>query len=101
MGPREKTLACVWIAGILFLLAILTDIRYLAIVAAVFDWLPLPTGWMRFGKVNRILVLVHAAVTLVAYAFLVAWLLHPIWALKTLFITIWWSAVMVGILMTT
>ena len=56
---------------------------------------------MRFGKVNRTLVLVHAAVTLIAYAFLVAWLVHPKWALKALFITIWWSSVMVSVLMST
>ncbi len=101
MGNREKTLLCVWIAGILFLLSVLGDVRYLAILAAFFDWLPLPTGWMRFGRARRDLVIAHAAVTLIAYAFLVVWLLRPVFWAKTSFITVWWSAVMVGVLMST
>ncbi|OYT31197.1 MAG: hypothetical protein B6U94_03960 [Thermofilum sp. ex4484_79] len=45
---------------------------FVALVSAFFDWLPLPTGWMKFkDKVNKRITKLHAVVTLVAYLFFV------------------------------
>ena len=99
MRNKEKTLICVAIAGLLFLPAVIFDMRLLVIVGAFFDWLPLPTGWMKIkggARKNRKIIIAHAAVTLIAYAFAVLWLINPAVALKFLLIETWWTAVMLG-----
>ncbi len=97
---RTKTMICVAIAGLLFIPAILLNIPYLAIVAAFFDWLPLPTGWMRMGgEIRKGHIAIHAAITLVAYGFLVAWLVTGVWTYSFVFLETWWLAVMAGVLM--
>ncbi len=87
---------CVSVAGVLFIAAIMTNIWQLAIVAAFFDWLPLPTGWMRAKKANKKAVAVHVILTLIAYGLLIAWILIKRQVYKLGFIEFWWLAVMAG-----
>lgn len=96
MDNGEKTLLCVSIAGLLFMAAVFFDRRLLFIPAAVFDWLPLPTGWMKVPGVSRRDALLHVAATLAAYFFGVAWLLTGRMLLSFIFIETWWIAVMLG-----
>ena len=100
MKNRDKTMLCVAIAGLFFIPAVILNLWYLAIIAAFFDWLPLPTGWMKSERVNRKMVILHVIATLVAYAFLVIWLLLPQRIYGFLFLEIWWSAVVIGVFMT-
>ena len=103
MSNRTKTLFCVTIAGFLFIIAVMYDIRYLIIIGAFFDWLPLPTGWMKMNgekRIKRGLIFLHALVTSIAYLFAVLWLFMPLVILKFLFFEIWWLAVMIGVFMT-
>ncbi len=95
---KTKTMLCVAIAGLLFIPAVIFDIWYLAVIAAVFDWLPLPTGWMRMeGEKNRKAVIAHVILTLIAYSFLVLWIIYPQTLFKFLFLEVWWSAVIAGV----
>ncbi|MHA1786223.1 MAG: hypothetical protein ACTSVY_03430 [Candidatus Helarchaeota archaeon] len=109
MKNQIKTLACVATAGIFFILAIIFDLWYLVLIGAVFDWLPLPTGWMKLedsAEGNKKAIISHAITTLVAYIFAVVWIISVILLstfailFKVLFMEIWWGAVMIGTLIT-
>ncbi|HDM70158.1 MAG: hypothetical protein DRP30_02395 [Thermotoga sp.] len=105
MSNRNKTMICVTIAGLLFIIAVILDLKYLVIIGAIFDWLPLPTGWMKMEdeekkKIKKGLVFLHVLVTLVAYLFAVLWFFIPLTILKFLFLEIWWLAVMFGVFIT-
>ena len=101
MTNKSRTMLCVALAGFFFIPAVLFNIWYLAIIAAFFDWLPLPTGWMRIeGHKNKNAIAVHTALTLIAYALLVVWLIYPSTVYGFAFLEIWWSAVMAGVFIT-
>ncbi len=97
LSGQVKTLICVAIAGVIFITAVYYDIRYLFIVAAFFDWLPLPTGWMKIrgGGLRRPDVLVHTVITAAAYAIGIAWVVG-VPQLRIYFLIVWWLAVMAG-----
>ncbi len=97
-----KTLICVEIAGILFITAVIYRVWWLFIIAAFFDWLPLPTGWMKIGgrsrKVKKYGAL-HGIVTLIAYAIGIIWIFKPQIngvSMGHLFLTVWFTAVLLG-----
>ncbi len=95
----KLTIVCVALAGAFFFASVLFDKWFLFPVAAFFDWLPLPTGWMRLGggPGARRAGAAHGAVTLVAYGFGAAWLLVYHGALMAyLFLTTWLLAVLLG-----
>ncbi len=96
MDNGEKTLLCVTLAGLLFMAAVFLDERLLFVPAAVLDWLPVPTGWMRVPGVSRRDVIYHVAATLAAYVFGVAWLATGYRWLALAFMETWWIAVMLG-----
>ena len=97
---KVKTMLCVSIAGFIFILAVLLNIPPLILLGAVFDWLPLPTGWMKFeNEVNKKLLILHVILTVSAYLFAVAWLITGAWPLSLLFMELWWAAVMAGVFM--
>ena len=99
MDNKGKTMLCVFLAGTLFIGAIILNIWYLALVAAFFDWLPLPTNWMKFGeKVNKKALILHISLTLFAYGLLIAWIILRVQILSFLFLELWWSAVVAGFL---
>ncbi len=101
MKNRTKTLLCVALAGLFFIPAVVFNIWYLAIIAAFFDWLPLPTGWMKFGeRKNTAAIALHVIFTLAAYSFLVLWLIFSLPASNFLFLELWWIAVIAGIFIT-
>ncbi len=105
-----KTLMCVALAGLLFFIAVLYDLPLLVVIGAFFDWLPLPTRWMQVDEtsgvhINHGAVKIHLILTLIAYLFAIVWVLMgfavitlPVDAavIKTLFIEIWWLAVITG-----
>ena len=97
LSGQVKTLICVAIAGVIFITAVYYDIPYLFLVGAFFDWLPLPTGWMRLGKgvIRKSDVALHTVVTVAAYALGIAWVLGAS-VLRIYFLIIWWLAVMAG-----
>ena len=96
------TMGCVMIAGLIFIPSVLFNMPYIALIGAFFDWLPLPTGWMKSGgKINKTLLLIHIVVTLAAYLFYVVWLFNPhTFIFRFIFLEIWWLAVMAGVFMT-
>ncbi len=97
---RVKTMLCVSIAGFLFIPAVLFQMPYLLIPGAFFDWLPLPTGWMKFGnKINKSLLILHIILTLTAYGFAIMFFIAPDSQFRFIFIEIWWAAVMAGVFM--
>jgi len=99
-----KTLACVAVAGALFIAAVYYGIKPFFLVAAFFDWLPLPTGWMRIsGPSKSPLVrragMVHGVITVIAYAIGVAWLIITSVGsvnLGFVFLEVWFLAVIAG-----
>ena len=98
-----KTLLCVTIAGLFFIPAVIFNLWYLILIGAFFDWLPLPTGWMKLDKDkagNKKLIVLHIIVTLIAYLFAIIWIFNPATVYKFLFLEIWWIAVVVGIFIT-
>ncbi len=98
---KTKTMLCVALAGLFFIPVIIFNIWYFAIIAAFFDWLPLPTGWMKMERnKNKKMVILHVILTLIAYSFLVLWLILPIVVYKFLFMEIWWMAVIAGVFIT-
>lgn len=98
MDNRMRTMLCVALAGLFFIPAIIFNIWYLAIIAAFFDWLPLPTGWMKIeGRKNKNAIILHIVLTLIAYAFLIIWLLLSYDSSRFLFLETWWLAVMAGV----
>ena len=107
MKKRYLTIGCVTIAGIFFILAVIFNKPILGVLAAFFDWLPLPTGWMKSdnGKKSKdygLWVIIHAIVTIIAYSVFVVWLFGIISFayLNLLFLLIWWLAVMAGVVLT-
>ncbi len=101
MDNQTKTMLCVATAGAFFIPAIIFNFWYLALIAAFFDWLPLPTGWMKIEKKkNKRLIVLHVILTLIAYAFLVMWIILQHTYLDFLFLEIWWLAVIVGVFIT-
>ncbi len=98
MSLKAKTLFCVAIAGLSFIPAVLFDIKYLLILGAFFDWLPLLTRWMKFneGPLSKSGLFVHIVLTLIAYILLVAWVLTSAVIVSFLFLEIWWLAVISG-----
>ena len=90
---RLLTLICVAIAGEVFIICFYLNKPFWALVGAFFDWLPLPTGWMRFAGLRRPPVL-HITLTLVAYAFFVLWFFFDI--MRVPFLAVWFLAVLSG-----
>ncbi|NPA97109.1 MAG: hypothetical protein GXO32_05860 [Crenarchaeota archaeon] len=95
-GSVGKTLACVALAGLLFIPSILLGVRWLFAVGAFFDWLPVFTGWMMFGG-SRALARLHAGVTLVAYLFGGVWLFTRWVGHGLAFLELWFVAVILGV----
>jgi len=91
----SKTLMCVAIAGVFFIAAALLNHKYLFVIAAFFDWLPVVTKWMRFG-VSKVLARVHAGLTLIAYVFGIAWFFTSWIGHALLFLELWFLAVLLG-----
>ncbi len=96
-----KTLVCVAIAGVLFIAAVYYGYKLLFIPAAFFDWLPLPTGWMKLGggPRTRKAGALHGVVTAIAYVVGVLWLLIGSiggFNLGFIFLEIWFIAVLLG-----
>ncbi len=95
-----KTLTCVAVAGALFITSVYYGVKWLFIIAAFFDWLPLPAKWMsvrpgRSGAAGA----VHGAVTAVAYALGIAWLIITrvdSLNLSYAFLVTWFIAVILG-----
>lgn len=99
MNNKAKTIICVTLAGFSFVPALLFDLRYLFVLGAFFDWLPLPMGWMKFKEgnpLNKNGLILHVVITLVAYTFGVIWLFTGFKILSLFFLEIWWMAVMIG-----
>ncbi len=103
MRNPYKTLVCVWIAGVLFVYSLLHGPRWLFIIAAFFDWLPLPTGWMKItGRARAPRVkkagIIHGIVTVIAYIFGILWLIgvEPNNIIGVLFLETWFTAVILG-----
>ncbi len=82
---------------------VLFNYWYPVIVGAIFDWLPLPTGWMKSSQTNppKNLIIAHIITTLIAYAFASLWIISPHGEISSisrfLFLEIWWIAVISGI----
>jgi len=97
MISRAKTMTCVAIAGLVFISTVMFNRPYLALVGAFFDWLPLPTGWMKStGKVNRLFLKLHVVITSIAYGIFIAWLVTGDRIVALVFLEVWWVAVVVG-----
>ena len=98
MSLKTKTLLCVTMAGLMFIPAILFNVKYLLIAGAFFDWLPLITKWMKFegGKLSKSGLTSHIVLTLIAYSILLTWVFTSLTMAKFLFLEIWWIAVMSG-----
>ena len=102
MSNMTKTLICVAVAGVLFITAVIYGIKYLFFIAAFFDWLPLPTGWMKMSGSNentRRAGIFHGIITIIAYIVGILWLvftnLGPL-NLGYLFLELWFIAVIAG-----
>ncbi len=102
MDKISKTLICVAIAGLLFITTVIYNYKPLFLIAAFFDWLPLPTGWMKISGSNekvRKAGMLHGIVTLIAYIIGIAWLftssINGI-DLGYLFLETWFIAVILG-----
>ena len=106
MSNRDKTTLCVAIAGLIFIPSVFWGWRWPVLIGAFFDWLPLPTGWMKQegGKTSatKVWVIIHVALTLVAYLIAAMWV-TGLWDTvlsRFLFLEIWWLAVMAGVKLT-
>ncbi len=100
MKKRIATLLCVAIAGLIFIPTVFFNRPLFALFGAFFDWLPLPTGWMKAqGGTNRTFMKLHLIITLVAYAVFAAWLVSGSATAGFAFLEIWWMAVIFGVLM--
>ncbi len=98
-----KTIICVAVAGALFISAVYYGYKLLFIIAAFFDWLPLPTGWMKIRDDGEPVVkkagILHGVVTIIAYFIGIIWLVIDrigFMDLGYLFLVIWFQAVMLG-----
>lgn len=102
MSSRVRTLVCVWAAGVLFITAVLYRIPWLFILGALFDWLPIPMGWMKIGGLGRRVRrngVVHGSTTILAYVAGLTWLLNPVSNsidVGHLFLVLWFTAVILG-----
>ena len=98
MSLKSKTLLCVATAGLLFIPAVFFNFKYLIIIGAFFDCLPLFTKWMKFQDlpINKLGLLTHIILTSVAYIFAVVWFFVPVHILSFIFLEIWFSAVISG-----
>ncbi len=99
-----RTIICVAVAGTLFISAVYYDYKFLFIVAAFFDWLPLPTRWMKIRDDSDHLVkkagILHGVVTIMAYIVGIIWLVIDridFIDLGYLFLIVWFQAVMLGL----
>ena len=94
------TMGCVTIAGLVFIPTVIFSIPVFALIGAFFDWLPLFTGWMKTGgAANKLLIIFHTIVTIIAYGFFVVWILMKGNRLIGFtFLEIWWVAVIIGVL---
>lgn len=94
------TLACVAVAGTLFIVGVIYDLRPLYLIGALPDWLPVLAGWMRVGQANpraRSAGIVHGVITLLAYAIGAAWFLgFDLIEVRLSFLTVWFYAVLAG-----
>jgi len=99
-----KTIACVGIAGALFIAATHYALKPLFIIAAFFDWLPVAAGWMKIRPSEippraRPAGMVHGVITAAAYAAGIAWLAitnaGPV-NLGFAFLELWFAAVVAG-----
>ena len=106
MNNRDKTMLCVTIAGVIFIPSVIWGWKWPILVGAFFDWLPLPTGWMKGRGINtrrgKMWLITHVTLTLIAYFIAALWLLGIYDGLiaRFLFIELWWTAVMSGIKLT-
>ncbi|GAB6101378.1 hypothetical protein JCM16138_06010 [Thermococcus atlanticus] len=100
MKKQLMTILCVGIAGLIFIPSVFFNRPFLALIGAFFDWLPLPTGWMKGGgEINETFQKLHVVATLAAYAVFVAWLIKGTASIGPIFLEVWWVAVIFGILM--
>ncbi|GEM_PF-630079 len=103
LNNMVKTIICVAIASALFISAVYYGYKLLFIIAAFFDWLPLPTGWMKIRGNSDPFVkkagILHGAVTIIAYITGIIWLaINRIGFIDLgyLFLVVWFQAVMLG-----
>ncbi len=106
MRSYEKTIFCVVIAGLLFIPSVIFNLKVLWVIGAIFDWLPLPTGWMKFERKIGSDVLkwvkIHVILTVAAYAIALLWIFggwNSLFA-RFLFLEVWWLAVIAGVVLT-
>ena len=100
MKKQTLTMLCVALAGLIFIPAVFFNRPIFALAGAFFDWLPLPTGWMKAGReINGTFLKLHVAVTLAAYAVFAAWLFTGSAGVGFAFLEVWWVAVVFGVLM--
>ncbi len=100
MKKQTLTMLCVALAGLIFIPAVFFNRPLFALAGAFFDWLPLPTGWMKAEReINRTFLKLHVGTTLLAYAVFVAWLVTGTATVGFAFLEIWWVAVIFGVLM--
>lgn len=98
-----KTLLCVAIAGALFITAVIYGMKWLFVVAAFFDWLPLLTKWMKIDNLPsskaRRAGIIHGTTTIIAYIIGIMWLFIDYMGvinLGYLFLVTWFQAVILG-----
>jgi len=100
MRKQMLTMLCVALAGLIFIPTIFFNQPIFALIGAFFDWLPLPTGWMKAGReINRTFLRLHVTVTLISYAIFVEWLVTGTATVGFAFLEVWWVAVIFGVLM--
>ncbi len=100
MKKQQITMLCVMAAGLIFIPAVFFNKPFFALVGAFFDWLPLPTGWMKAGKdINRKFLKLHIIATAIAYLVFMAWIIKGTATIGFAFLEIWWTAVIFGALM--
>lgn len=106
MKNQNKTILCVTIAGIFFIIAVIFKNPLYGIIAAVFDWLPLPTGWMKSNSLKKATdyktwVWIHTIITIIAYGVFITWIFNIVFFayLNFIFFIIWWIAVMAGVIL--
>ena len=100
MNKQKLTMLCVALAGLIFIPSVFFNKPLFALIGAFFDWLPLPTGWMKAEKeINRTFLKLHVVATLIAYVIFVVWLIKGAAIIGFAFLEIWWLAVAFGVLM--
>ncbi len=100
MKKQQITMFCVMLAGLIFIPTVFFNKPLLALTGAFFDWLPLPTGWMKAGKdINRKFLKLHIIATAIAYIVFIAWIIERNATTGFIFLEIWWTAVIFGALM--